>query len=105
MTMVPNTENFQAIRKQHTILEDASLYTPPSNSIALQCPALLTNLVGSDQEVMGVHVRSERSRVAMVFMRVILAVLSNFRGLGTTDLEAGYELKVALESGAAYEVG
>lgn len=54
---------------------------------------------------MRVHVRSERAREAVVFIRVVLAVLSDCRGLGTRDLEAGYNLKVARESGAAYKVG
>lgn len=45
------------------------------------------------------------SKRGMVFMRVVLAVLSEGRGLGTRDLKAGSKLKVARESKAAYELG
>lgn len=52
---------------------------------------------------MRVPVRSERAREAMVLMRVILACPVKLQRPGTRDLEAGYKLKAALESGAAYE--
>lgn len=41
----------------------------------------------------------------MACFRVVLAVLSGCRGLGTGGLDAGCKLKVVRGRGAAYEVG
>lgn len=89
---------------QQTILEDANLYTPPSNSTALQCLALLTHLVGTDWEVMRVCVRSQRAREAVVFLRVILACPVKLQRPGDQGSRVGYKLNATCESGAAYKV-
>lgn len=49
--------------------------------------------------------RSESGGEAVVCLRVVLAVLSDYRGLGTGDLEAGGKLKAVCGSGTTYKVG